>query len=336
MSTVPAISVLMPVFNGVSYLSEAIESVLNQTFTNFELIIIDDCSTDTSVELIKKYTDSRIQLIEKPVNTGLIASLNMALKLAKGEYIARMDADDVCLPHRFATQYNYLQTYTNVLVLGSNYSIIDAPNIKPNVPITANEVKLFALTNSPVAHPSVMMRATIFSKYQLSYDATQLHAEDYDLWTRILEIGTIENLPEVLLNYRIHNLQVSQMQNTQQLQCANSIRLRQLQQLVNLNELVVSTDFALLFLTKKSTTITSTELKQLKQLLAQLYAANITKHIYNNELFYKFLQDIWYTYAYRITAYKIKDITLLLPNNNGAMCTMGIVFNTNFILKSFF
>ncbi len=332
----PTISVILPVYNGAQYLCEAIDSVLNQTFTDFELFIIDDCSTDNSLALIKKYTDPRIKLIAKPVNTGYVNSLINTIPLCKGNYIARMDADDVCVTTRFEKQYNYLQANTNVLALGSNYNIIDAPNITPNVPITANEVKLFALTNSPLAHPSVMMRASVFNRFNLSYDKNFEPAEDYDLWTRILQIGAIENLPEVLLHYRIHHAQVSQIQNNKQLQCANNIRLRQLQKLINLNELVVDTDFILLFLTKKATSITSSELKQLKQLLAQLHVANTTSQIYDSALFYNFLQDIWRTYVHRITTYKIKDIALLLPNNNVPMCAMGVGFNVKFILKSIF
>ncbi|MBC7413296.1 MAG: glycosyltransferase, partial [Bacteroidia bacterium] len=212
----PLLSVIMPVYNAAIYLREAIDSVLNQTFVDYEFFIIDDKSTDESVAIINSYSDPRIILIQKTVNTGYTDSLNAIIPLCKGKYIARMDADDVCVADRFLRQYNYLESNSNTLVLGTNYDIIGNATLVPNVPISGNEVKLFALTQSPVAHPSVMVRTILFTQYNLTYNKAFEPAEDYDLWTRVLELGAIQNLPQVLLHYRIHASQISQTQNTKQ------------------------------------------------------------------------------------------------------------------------
>ena len=118
----------MPVYNAGYYLKEAIDSILNQSFSDFEFFIIDDKSTDNSLEIIKSYKDDRIILIEKQSNTGYTDSLNMAIKLSKGKYIARMDADDISSPKRFLKQYEYLESHQDVVLLGTNYEIIGDSN----------------------------------------------------------------------------------------------------------------------------------------------------------------------------------------------------------------
>src|ERR1035437_9636183 len=194
--TSPVISVLMPVYNAEPYLKEAIESVLNQSFRDFELLLIDDASTDKSVEIIKSYHDNRIVLLQKPINSGYNDSLNMAIPFAKGEYIARMDADDLSLDNRFLKQYNYMEQHPDILVLGTMLKVIGADFSNKYHPITYDQVKLFSLMGSPVAHPTVFIRRSVFDTYNLKYDRNFEPAEDYDLWSRILEIGKIENLPD--------------------------------------------------------------------------------------------------------------------------------------------
>ena len=123
-STTPKITVLLPVYNCELYVRTAIESILNQTFTDFEFLIIDDASTDKTLAVLKKIKDSRIQLIEKPVNSGYTNSLNYGLQMAKGKYIARMDGDDISHPERFAKQIVYLEAHPEVVVCGTTYKIV--------------------------------------------------------------------------------------------------------------------------------------------------------------------------------------------------------------------
>jgi glycosyltransferase involved in cell wall biosynthesis len=208
----PKITVVMPVYNCELYISQAIDSILNQTEKDFEFIIIDDASTDKTVFIIKKYNDFRIQLIQKSINTGLSNSLNLGLQLAKGKYIARMDGDDISLPQRFAKQVAFLESNQNVIVCGSYFRIIGS-EIIIKVPEYHDSIKVAFLKGNCIAHPSVMMRKQVLDELSLVYNVLKEPAEDYDLWVRLSEKGSLYNLQEVLLDYRIHNNQVSKKLN---------------------------------------------------------------------------------------------------------------------------
>ncbi len=197
------ISVILPVYNGEKYLKEAIESILNQTYTNFEFIIIDDGSKDSSLEIIKEYEkeDERIVVVSRE-NKGLIATLNEGMERAKGKYIARMDQDDISLPERFERQIKVMKN-NNIMVCGTYTKVIDEDGkyIKDGiVPTQDDEIvkKLLECTN-PLFHPTVM-----FKKFDnIFYNEFAHNCEDYELWLKYTEIGKIENLPEYLLKYRI-------------------------------------------------------------------------------------------------------------------------------------
>lgn len=203
------ISVLMPVYNGAKYISEAIESVLSQTFTDFELLIIDDGSTDETVEIINRYSDNRIILIQNHENRGLIYTLNKGLKLAKGKYIARMDADDICLSERFRKQVEYLEAHADIVVLGTAFSFLGTlfEIHHPNYP---EEIQVKLLDDNAFCHPSVMMRKDTILSNQIEYNSSYKHVEDYYFWTEIAMTGLkMANLDDVLLQYRQHDEQIS-------------------------------------------------------------------------------------------------------------------------------
>ncbi|WP_418511952.1 glycosyltransferase family 2 protein [Corallibacter sp.] len=204
----PKVTVLMPVYNCSQYVGDAIESILGQSFTDFEFLIIDDASNDETVSIIRTFKDSRIRLIEKPKNTGYTNSLNYGLTIAKGEYIARMDGDDISLPERFAKQVAFMDTHPEVIACGTTYSIMGSRLVK-KVPIHHNDIKVQLLRRTCFGHPTVMLRNTVFDKFKIRYDPSKEPAEDYDLWVRLLAYGEFYNLPEVLLLYRVHDSQVS-------------------------------------------------------------------------------------------------------------------------------
>jgi glycosyltransferase involved in cell wall biosynthesis len=200
-----SISVIVPSYNSERYLRESIESILNQTFGDFELIIVNDGSTDSSPEIIKEYSkkDRRVKFLNNPKNLGLQKSLNKAISEAKGKYIARMDADDISLPTRLETQYNYLEKNKDVFLVGSSAWIIDEDGKrigalrKFDVP---NKIKSKLEKRNPIIHPSVMFRAEARFRYRDKF----VCSEDYDLYLRILSKGLkITNLEEFLLEYRI-------------------------------------------------------------------------------------------------------------------------------------
>lgn len=219
----PIVSVIMPVYNCEKYIQEAVESILNQTYTNFELLIIDDCSTDKTVSIINNFKDPRIKLNVKEKNTGYTNSLNYGLTIAIGKYIARMDGDDISLPERFEKQVSFLEENQDVVLCGTAYKIMHNKRYI-TFPEKHDLIKVRMLKGNQIAHPSVVIRASILKEHHLEYNPKMEPAEDYDLWTRMLCLGKFHNLQEPLLNYRIHEKQVStQFKN---IQLANDIDIK--------------------------------------------------------------------------------------------------------------
>lgn len=205
----PLVSVIMPVYNAGRYLSEAVESVLSQTFTRFELIAIDDCSTDGSLAILKSFakSDSRVRLLENERNLGITPTLNRGIQAAKGEYFARMDADDVSLPDRLEKQVAFLRAHPDIGLISSVAEAIDAEgNAIPEefvLIIEPGYVKWLLHFTCPLTHPAVMGRKTLFDQAG-GYDPEILYAEDYDLWQRMSQFTKLSNLPDVLIKKRVH------------------------------------------------------------------------------------------------------------------------------------
>lgn len=199
----PQVSVLLPVYNAQDYLRESIDSILNQSFTDFELIIINDGSKDGSKDIITSYTDPRIKLIDQD-NAGLPVSLNRAIAIAKGKYLARQDADDVSLPNRLEEQVRFMDQQ-DLDICGCDFDIINEggqiiESIK--VPHTPESMAITLACTVPFAHGSVMMRKSFLDKQSLRYDESVV-TEDYDLWSRIYQAGGIfGNVPLILFLYR--------------------------------------------------------------------------------------------------------------------------------------
>lgn len=204
MST-PLISVIMPVYNGEEYLREAIESILNQTYINYEFIILNDGSTDKTEEIILSYVDSRILYIKNETNLQIVKTLNKGIALAKGKYIARMDADDISLPKRFERQVAFMEEHPGIDVCGTWFKTFGKKKYIQKLPICHNEIKACLLFYTPIAHPTVMMKKTIFDNNQ--YSDVFSKAEDYALWLHLIDDFKFENLSEVLLDYRLHSSQ---------------------------------------------------------------------------------------------------------------------------------
>lgn len=210
----PKISVLLPVYNCELYIKEAIDSILNQTFSDFELLIIDDASTDKTVEIIKSFSDSRIILTQKSRNSGLIDSLNFGISVAKGEYIARMDGDDISLPERFYKQVDFLETNPNIIMCGTAYKTFGVIEKEIRHPLSHEKIAVQLCLNSAFGHPTVMGKKSIFEKYNYNKDFEKV--EDYELWSRLIFEGQVANIDEVLLFYRVHENQVSTLFNNVQ------------------------------------------------------------------------------------------------------------------------
>jgi glycosyltransferase involved in cell wall biosynthesis len=223
---IPVVSVLLPVFNAEMFVRDAVESILAQTFRDFELIIINDGSQDGSEKILRQLMkrDARVILISRE-NRGLVYSLNEGIGVARGKWIARMDADDISLPNRLEAQLSCLQQ-TGADICGSwvkFFGSSDRRTIKH--PQSDAAIKLGILFGSPFAHPSVVMRAALAK--QLQYDKSWEKCEDYDLWERAARSGWImANVPHVLLLYRQHDAQISSATAVIQQKLTQEIRHR--------------------------------------------------------------------------------------------------------------
>ena len=214
MNTEPKISLIMSVYNGEDYLSEAIESVLNQTFKDFELIVINDCSTDGTSEILNRFAqiDSRVKVHNNEVNLRLPSSLNKAISLAQGKYIARMDADDICLPERLEKQYEYMENNPNVALSSCRFMTLKNGVISSGGcggKCDSESIKALLLVTNPILHPGIIAKADVIRS--LGYDKNFTCTEDMELWTRFITAGyNVEIIPQYLMIYRLHDKQITE------------------------------------------------------------------------------------------------------------------------------
>lgn len=223
----PKVSVVMSVHNGEKYLCQAIDSILCQTFTDFEFIIIDDGSVDGTWDIISSYGDPRVRLIKNAENLGLTASLNMGFDTASGEYIARMDSDDVSLPERLQKQVAYMDEHPETAASGTWAQDIDQEgNIVRlrRVPFGKRMAYDF-WRPSPLIHPSTIIRVAHLG--DLRYDSRIKYGQDYDLWLTLRREYKIDNLPEYLLLYRVHTDSITRIKSAEQLHSAYEVFRRQ-------------------------------------------------------------------------------------------------------------
>ena len=227
----PKVSILMSVYNGEQFLQDSIGSILDQTFGNFEFLIINDASTDNSRNVILSYKDPRIRLIDNNSNLGLTKSLNKGIELSCGEYIARMDCDDISLPTRLEKQVNFMDDHENILICGTWGETFGLKKEIWKLPTVHEEIKVHLYFNNVFIHSSVMLRKNLLNEYKLKYNPEFRYTQDYELWTRCAKVGRLANLPEVLVRYRVSNQQIGCRHKNQQTDLADSIRICELKNL---------------------------------------------------------------------------------------------------------
>ena len=206
----PLVSVVMSVYNGSEWLKEAIESIIRQTYSNWEFIIVDDGSDQATKQILNNYKiDPRFKIITNEQKQGLTKNLNIAIEKVKGEFIARMDADDISLPGRFRKQVDYLVDHQNTSVISGFIIFIDDKGNQTGIweadrkNVTWAQIRSTLPWECCIAHPSVMIRAGVFKKYQ--YNETQVHSQDWDLWLQLAASNMIiEKITEPILHYRVH------------------------------------------------------------------------------------------------------------------------------------
>jgi glycosyltransferase involved in cell wall biosynthesis len=196
------VTVVMPVYNAERYLCKAIESILGQTHRDIEFIIIDDGSTDSSAEIISHYKDSRIRFLQNEENLMICRTLNRGIEAATGQYLARMDADDVAYPNRLAVQLDFLRSHPTIAGVGARMRTTRGTVWKnPSDPQELHAAMYFA---NSLFHPTLFIRTSVFHDMTLRYDDQYLYAEEWDLWFRILRNHQLANIPYVLMDYRFH------------------------------------------------------------------------------------------------------------------------------------
>lgn len=223
------VSVLMPVFNCESYVTDALQSILEQTYDDLEIIIVNDGSTDDSVDVIKRIADKRIRLYQNISNAGLVKTLNFGISQCRGHLIARMDADDVSCRDRIEKQVTYFGAHSECICVGTWYTILGTEQTI-ELPTGTDAIRICMWEYSPMCHPSTMMKREALSS--LHYEEAFRHAEDYKLWSDLSELGELHNIPEPLLRYRIHNKQIAHTHKAAQVEASDQVRLLQLRRLV--------------------------------------------------------------------------------------------------------
>jgi glycosyltransferase involved in cell wall biosynthesis len=233
----PKISIVLAVYNGANFVSEAVKSILNQTFSDFELIIINDGSSDNSERVLNFFNDPRIIRIKNERNLGLIRSLNAGIKIARGEYIARMDADDVSIQNRLEKQVEFLENNKNIGVLGTAVYCIDKKGliISELIQPLSHEAIIWKMCfECALIHPTVMMRRNILPEdgpYSLEFR----HIEDTELWMRLAEKVRFANLPDILHKYRLHSSSIGSLQSNTQYNLSLVLRKNFLNNFFKLN-----------------------------------------------------------------------------------------------------
>ncbi|MCQ8847217.1 glycosyltransferase [Alteromonas stellipolaris] len=237
----PLISVVMPVYNAQNYILDALKSICDQTYQNLEIIVIDDGSTDSSKELIQSIADidNRLKLISRE-NKGLISSLNEGIEVSKGQYIARMDADDLSHPERLSRQIDYLEKHPEVGVIFSGIEYIDEYGkiIRKKISSKTRAIEpVELLFGCPVCHPTAMFNMNKVTKIEIRYDHNFKNAEDFELWTRIISAHSISIMNEVLFQYRIHSGSITSQNSDSQRKMAVNAIVKNLSSLSNSKKL---------------------------------------------------------------------------------------------------
>ena len=222
----------MPVLNAAEYLREAMDSVLAQSLGDFELVVVDDGSTDATREILQEYRDPRIIFVQNEKTAGLSANLNRIMRIARGQYVARMDGDDICMSHRFATQVKYLEEHPDISICGTWFETGFGRKWRAvKYPTNADAIAAVLLFYSPIAHPSVMLIRSKWVECELSYDETFSAAQDYDVWVRASRKMRLGNVPEVLMRIRVHPGSTTVARASTQRRIGALIRKRQVEEL---------------------------------------------------------------------------------------------------------
>ncbi|MDG0888952.1 glycosyltransferase family 2 protein [Paracholeplasma manati] len=290
------ISIIMSCFNAEKYIAETIKSIIVQTYVDFEFIIIDDNSDDKTVDIIKGFQDKRIRLFINEENRGLTVNLNFGLKQAKGEYIARVDSDDVFIKNKLEVQKKYFDRNPEVGLIGTNAYIYGTKKVI-KMPITYSQILGSITLYNPFIHSSIMVKKDVIMKYL--YNELFRHSQDYELWSRLVFNEKVININKPLLKYRIHENQISKKLETSQNVLSSEIKSNIIEKVMTLSE-----NHKKIFINSlQLMNVKSVVLKDVKKVYQDIYLSH-TFLDSNSERYFK--KQLWSFYD-RLTYYIIKN-----------------------------
>lgn len=294
----PRITVLMPVYNGAAYVVEAARSILSSSFRDFQLLAINDGSTDDSEARLQSIDDRRLSIISNPVNMGVVKTLNRGMDLADGEFVARMDADDICMPKRLAQQIEFMEANPQIGVCGTWATAFGSgPKRVLRGPLTPAKIHARLFGFNALVHPTVVLRRSFFLRHELRFAVDAVHAEDLDLWMRAAECFPLANIPVVGLRYRVHANQIASRYAAEEQKTVDRLRARQLALLIpGATDAEVTLHLSTFDVVKP---LTHSELVAVGQWLARLEDANEGLQRYDLTAFRALLADRWLNAAYR-------------------------------------
>lgn len=286
----PRITVLLPVYNGDQYIGEAVRSVLSQTFTDFKLLVIDDGSTDRTAEMLADFADPRLRIIRLPKNEGRVTALNIGFLESRSEFIARMDADDVCLPRRFERQVAFLDARPDVAVCGTWIREFGGGRHVHRLPTQPEQIRARLFFRWAMAHPTLVMRRAFLENHNLRYSGEFPHSEDLELLVRAANLTMLANIPEVLLRYRVHDRQASCLHARDQIEAQAILAVRQLRMLVP-NLTAAEENFHVRLVLGE---FDASSLPRAESWLLRLDQVNLKQKRYNENCFRRGLHEWWH------------------------------------------
>lgn len=300
------VSIVASVYNGERYVREMIESVIAQTYVKWELIIIDDASSDSTWEIMANYTDDRIIKIHNQSNVGLTVNLNRAIAMARGKYIARMDADDISFPNRLEKQVDFMERNPEVVLSGCWMMAFGKDNDIRQRSLDFQRLKINLMTDIAIFHPTFMIRRETLKRYHICYDESLRYAQDYNMQYKLSKVGKIVNIEDILVKYRIHDEQTGIAKQTQQLKCANETRKLILQDLgisLSDSDFGVWTDFC----TFKIRKLSLQDIEVLYEIMEKIKSGNEVYKFYDTDLMIAILKSKIERYISECEADKIKQ-----------------------------
>ena len=249
----PLVSVVIPVYNTAGFIYDAVKSVCDQTYSNLQILIMDDASGDDSVTVIRKIIDDRIEVYESPVNRGQAYQMNLGIQRSKGEYVCIMHADDIMNPEKIERQLSFFLSDSLLGVCGCNIKVFGQQAAVWKYPNSDQECKDTLLASVPFAHPAVIIRKEVLNSVHPVYNEDMAAAEDYDLWVRLADKTKFANVQEVLLNYRIHDSQLSHTAKEKEIKLVEETRRKIISQLFKVGEQNVQLCFKALYYTSELT-----------------------------------------------------------------------------------